>query len=1528
MPDPLDLAAVARVRRATAEASTELSDVTAAIAAARAAADEARRAGSEREAGTAERRAADLADRARALDEALRGHAAELAELSDAAVAVLQPEAMVATLAAALPIVLLPVRLEARFFTSPPELRVRIFPDQLHIEQHEAELTADERAAGVQYWTARWSASDAGAAAWAVLCAALGPGRAAWVADRLTPTNAAAAGTRAAPAFPDVPLRPSTWSRAARAVALPDRWAVVGITGGAQVFRKWGGAVPDALAASLSPVDRPDAADAGDDLFAPDDEARWLVDFAAAEQVGMAVRIGASDLAPGFALSQGLDQLVVVGVDWTRTPEDSAEALASLLDAHAVSDGLSYLPIGTPTNTTDATPADAAPAGAVLALALDPARTPDPAALAAGAATRLVRAAGLGERSRFGARVPGATLREPETDAHMANVLWESTIGYYAQQFLAPILDDAAVGRLRQHVVRYLLPSSPVATLRIGRQPYGILPVVASALFRPTDGQPIEAELAAVLSRARPLWDNAAATRAPRLGRTADPDADLLQVLQTTPLSGRLRFRYVMGPLALQNLKGNEARARVQGLTAELAATIIGAPARPQIADYFADLQSHPLDVPLVEPAATDGAAGLTRNYLRELAGLVRTSGTTEIGGREDADTLLESLVAHSAARELHVAEKLVVDHYRLSEGLIATAPVRALMPTAELLGIETPAPAAGEIVVTTPGELSRLVVPRLTGTRTLREYLVDRLGERRPDPEVGRLHEFLLSLEALATRSVAELEVALRAVLDACSHRLDAWYTSLATRRLLLQRAATPTGVHLGGFGWLDDLRPERAPDSLGYVHAPSLDHAATAAVLRSGHLAHRDAAHEALEVTLTSERVRLATGLLEGVANGQPLAALLGYRFERGLRERDIRLARYIFPLRQLAPLRESGAPPAPGVSLEAIAARDVVDGVALLEQWRERRQELVEFLDRAGTSRGDIEAELARTADLYDAVSDLLVSEAVHQTVLGNTTRAGSALAVLDRQERGEVPAVAGTRRTGLHFTHRVLVLCTDERAPAGWRIDDPRARAEPRLNAWIGRLLGNPSRIVVAASRSDAPGTAMALPIAKLKLSPLSLVMAAKAGSPSEPSELQQRLVAAFATQVGTPAPGTVLTLAKEPHPSAGADGIGLGALQVMLEWIHDLVTDRRPLEARDLASPDDQLAEGWDPDELKRRADGAVTAYRSARTALNAALRPRSPPAARLSAALAGASAFGVRDALVAGTDDVDALAAAARATLRAMDAALERLSRADAAFEDRRAAGEVPAKDAALHHTVRLRLLFGDGFPVLPTLEAPRSDELAASLAARATLTRDDDLAPRAWLGRMALVRPETDALVRLLGAAELTGGTEAGDVALMQVPHAPGEPWVALPFGETPPRAHCAIVAHWSGTADPARTLAGLFVDAWPETVPSATEVTGISFHYDAPGARAPQAVLLAVSPAAAEAAWTFDALLETVREAYRLGRIRAVGPRELELLGPVLPATYLPESYSKDVPSVHLTDLVTKYRAAGVITAIAGKE
>ena len=53
----------------------------------------------------------------------------------------------------------------------------------------------------------------------------------------------------------------------------------------------------------------------------------------------------------------------------------------------------------------------------------------------------------------------------------------------------------------------------------------------------------------------------------------------------------------------------------------------------------------------------------------------------------------------------------------------------------------------------------------------------------------------------------------------------------------------------------------------------------------LRAGYLANAATANpDTLAVNLSSDRVRVALGLIEGIRNGQSLGALLGYRFERG--------------------------------------------------------------------------------------------------------------------------------------------------------------------------------------------------------------------------------------------------------------------------------------------------------------------------------------------------------------------------------------------------------------------------------------------------------------------------------------------------------------------------------------------------------------------------------------------------------------------------------------------------------------------
>src|SRR6185436_20838362 len=124
------------------------------------------------------------------------------------------------------------------------------------------------------------------------------------------------------------------------------------------------------------------------------------------------------------------------------------------------------------------------------------------------------------------------------------------------------------------------------------------------------------------------------------------------------------------------------------------------------------------------------------------------------------------------------------------------------------------------------------------------------------------------------------------------------------------------------------------------GFIHAPSINHAVAAAVLRNAYLTHATQSNaDHFAVRLTSERVRTALTFLEGVRNGQQLGALLGYQFERALHDRYVidgqALAQFILAFRARYPLVADKVTPDPANAPIALKeAYQVVDGYALLQ------------------------------------------------------------------------------------------------------------------------------------------------------------------------------------------------------------------------------------------------------------------------------------------------------------------------------------------------------------------------------------------------------------------------------------------------------------------------------------------------------------------------------------------------------------------------------------------------------------------
>ena len=143
----------------------------------------------------------------------------------------------------------------------------------------------------------------------------------------------------------------------------------------------------------------------------------------------------------------------------------------------------------------------------------------------------------------------------------------------------------------------------------------------------------------------------------------------------------------------------------------------------------------------------------------------------------------------------------------------------------------------------------------------------------------------------------------------------------------------------------------PREGRASQGLIHAPSLDHATTAAVLRSGWSAFgTEDAGSPLAVDLSAGRIRAARWLIEGVRSGQELGRLLGGRFERRLHDRH--LDRHIDDVRA-AVLRGSGAAGVPATRIVdgLLVARAYTEGIERhgLETRRARRARADRVADR---------------------------------------------------------------------------------------------------------------------------------------------------------------------------------------------------------------------------------------------------------------------------------------------------------------------------------------------------------------------------------------------------------------------------------------------------------------------------------------------------------------------------------------------------------------------------------------------------
>ena len=189
------------------------------------------------------------------------------------------------------------------------------------------------------------------------------------------------------------------------------------------------------------------------------------------------------------------------------------------------------------------------------------------------------------------------------------------------------------------------------------------------------------------------------------------------------------------------------------------------------------------------------------------------------------------------------------------------------------------------------------------------------------------------------------------------------------------------------------------------GFIHAPSMTHAATAALLRNAHLGPsvcraprpvRDRAVFAPRSGSLAPARRRAAGATPRRAARLPRRAPAP-RDRRRQRPHHGPLHRAAAP-RGAARRARAAAPTGP---VDTIAAENVVDGLVLHRRWKEERSAVIAEVSAAGLGTSDLSAIssiLDRLGDMIDGLSDALTAETAYQMVRGNTSRTASTLAAI--------------------------------------------------------------------------------------------------------------------------------------------------------------------------------------------------------------------------------------------------------------------------------------------------------------------------------------------------------------------------------------------------------------------------------------------------------------------------------------------------------------------------------------------------
>lgn len=721
--------------------------------------------------------------------------------------------------------------------------------------------------------------------------------------------------------------------------------------------------------------------------------------------------------------------------------------------------------------------------------------------------------------------------------------------------------------------------------------------------------------------------------------------------------------------------------------------------------------------------------------------------------------------------------------------------------------------------------------------------------------------------------------------------------------------------------------------PEKHGYIVAPSLAHAATAAVLHSGYQQNKQKGNDkAFAVNINSERVGKAMDLLRGVQAGHSLNEQFGYWLERKMYENKlgayVRSMRKAFPLYSETQEWNSDNPSKTNSGNMTLS----IDGLVFLETYQKNRTEWQNKVSPIVTPANlrVLTILVVQLLEIYDALSDLLLAEGVYQMVQGNAEKASLALKMGGNGGNVTLPEITKIAAPFQLFSQRMMLVLNGAGNEQSWTPSkSPLSTLLPQLNEWLAQQLPNLEKIKLSA-KIEGSGGQVVIPLSILELQPIDLLLRLKSTQFSKDDAGLTYLAQLAVRKTGNFAATTSVEIDFNRNSIYKADEYSLVELLPLLKSIWKLLNQGRAAQPADwfpepfleAQNPSPVITAPLEQGLGKITASieaGSIPQYLQQLQSQNNAVKALLDEDLNMEASQNSIQQLlkTVLSGAAYGTWDVrPQLHPDATPTFR-----LELVETADRLYhtlqerlENLQDIDLSPDPDDRYADLLRqIQVLYGDYLPVFPQFALPNAKDVLASWNDNKLLENAGSFAVEEWLQGVALVFDNAGHYLGLNVLRESMSAKAAGNaLKIVQVPFLREQPnsWAAgsLPPGHQMPSGTVALALETMIPLSINQIVGGFVFEEWREKIPLRTHNAGVAIHYDQPNYAEPAQALLLAVPAQIKGSWTWDDLMQTILDTMQMARKRAVTPSAYQntWLNQFLPAIIAPIDSNRNTSGI----------------------